>query len=72
MNDSIDPAILDALDAAGLSPAMVARVVGRALAEDLADGPDVTTAATIGADQLGRADAVHRLGRQDPGEPRRR
>ncbi len=60
MNDSIDPAILDALDAAGLSPAMVARVVGRALAEDLADGPDVTTAATIGADQLGRADAVPR------------
>jgi nicotinate-nucleotide pyrophosphorylase (carboxylating) len=60
MSDSIDSAILDALRAAGLSPAMVADVVDRALAEDLADGPDVTTAATVGPDQEGQADAVPR------------
>jgi nicotinate-nucleotide pyrophosphorylase (carboxylating) len=56
----IEPALIDALTAAGLNPASVAHVVGRALAEDLADGPDITTTATIGADQLGRADAVPR------------
>lgn len=56
----IDPAILDAVRAAGLSPATLAHVVGRALAEDLADGPDVTSAATIAADQLGRVDAMPR------------
>jgi nicotinate-nucleotide pyrophosphorylase (carboxylating) len=50
----------DELAAAGLDPAGVAEVVARALAEDLADGPDVTSAATIGADQDGRADAVPR------------
>jgi nicotinate-nucleotide pyrophosphorylase (carboxylating) len=50
----------DELAAAGLDPADVAEVVARALAEDLADGPDVTSAATIGADQAGRADAVPR------------
>jgi nicotinate-nucleotide pyrophosphorylase (carboxylating) len=60
MSEPTDPAILDALRAAGLSPAMVADVVDRALAEDLADGPDVTTAATIGPDQQGRADVVPR------------
>ncbi|HEX8767891.1 MAG TPA: hypothetical protein VF714_05940, partial [Jatrophihabitans sp.] len=60
MSDSIDPAILDALQAAGLSPAMVAEVVDRALAEDLADGPDVTTTATIGSAQVGQARAVPR------------
>ncbi|MGI8667863.1 MAG: carboxylating nicotinate-nucleotide diphosphorylase [Jatrophihabitans sp.] len=57
---TIDPAILAALATAGLSPRLVATVVGRALAEDLADGPDITTAATIAADQTGRADAVPR------------
>jgi len=60
LSDSIDPLISDALQAAGLSPAMVADVVDRALAEDLADGPDVTTAATIGTDQVGQAQAVPR------------
>jgi nicotinate-nucleotide pyrophosphorylase (carboxylating) len=50
----------DELIAAGLDPATVAEVVARALAEDLGDGADVTTAATIGADQIGRADAVPR------------
>jgi nicotinate-nucleotide pyrophosphorylase (carboxylating) len=56
----IDPAILEALAAAGLDPAGVAAVVTSALAEDLADGPDVTSEATIPADQLGRVDAVPR------------
>ena len=50
----------DELAAAGLDPGGVAEVVARTLAEDLADGPDVTSAATIGADQAGRADAVPR------------
>jgi nicotinate-nucleotide pyrophosphorylase (carboxylating) len=57
---AIDSTILDTLQAAGLNPAMVADVVDRALAEDLADGPDFTTAATIGPDQQGQADAVPR------------
>jgi nicotinate-nucleotide pyrophosphorylase (carboxylating) len=60
MSHPMDPAILDALQAAGLSPSLVADVVDRALAEDLADGPDVTTAATIGPEQEGRAEAVPR------------
>jgi nicotinate-nucleotide pyrophosphorylase (carboxylating) len=60
MSYSIDPEILQALEGAGLSQAMVAAVVDRALAEDLADGPDVTTAATIPADQHGEADVVPR------------
>ena len=51
MTDSIDPAILDALRRAGLDPALVADLVDRALAEDLAGGPDVTTAATVPAGQ---------------------
>ncbi|MEO9239232.1 MAG: carboxylating nicotinate-nucleotide diphosphorylase [Jatrophihabitantaceae bacterium] len=57
---SIDPAVLAAISQAGLSPVMVSHVVGRALAEDLADGPDITTTATIEADQLGRVEAVPR------------
>jgi len=60
MTHSIDPAILHALADAGLDPAMVADVVGRALAEDLADGPDVTTTATVPAEQTGRIEAVPR------------
>ncbi len=56
----MDPSLITALADAGLNPATVAHVVGRALAEDLADGPDVTTLATIAADQLGVAEAVPR------------
>jgi len=56
----IDPRLISALTEAGLNPATVAHVVGRALAEDLADGPDVTTLATIGSGQRGRAEAVPR------------
>ena len=60
MTDSIDPAILDALRGAGLDAAQVADLVDRALAEDLAGGPDVTTATTVPAEQTGRAEAVPR------------
>ena len=60
MSDSIDPAILDALDTAGLDTGQVADLVDRALAEDLADGPDVTTAATVAGDQAGQVEAVPR------------
>src|ERR1700712_35383 len=44
-----------ALTGAGLDEAMVAAVIGRALAEDFADGPDVTTAATVPPDALAQA-----------------
>jgi nicotinate-nucleotide pyrophosphorylase (carboxylating) len=57
---SIDPAVLAELTAAGLDPATVTRVVDQALAEDLADGPDLTTTATIPAGQQGRAELVPR------------
>ncbi|MCW2491701.1 MAG: carboxylating nicotinate-nucleotide diphosphorylase [Frankiales bacterium] len=60
LTDSVLTDSLERLADAGLDPAEVADVVIRALAEDLADGPDVTTMATIGAEQLGRADAVPR------------
>ncbi|MDQ2839226.1 MAG: carboxylating nicotinate-nucleotide diphosphorylase [Actinomycetota bacterium] len=60
MSSPIDPDVSNALTEAGLSPLMVAHVVGRALAEDLADGPDITTIATIAADQVGQADVVPR------------
>ncbi len=44
-----------ALAATGLDEATVAAVVSRALTEDFADGPDVTTAATVPADAVGEA-----------------
>jgi nicotinate-nucleotide pyrophosphorylase (carboxylating) len=51
---------LTGLQAAGLDPDMVVDVVGRALDEDLGDGPDVTATATIAASTLGSADAIPR------------
>jgi nicotinate-nucleotide pyrophosphorylase (carboxylating) len=48
------------LAAAGLRPDTVAALVRTALAEDLADGPDVTTGATVPAGVRGRADLVSR------------
>jgi nicotinate-nucleotide pyrophosphorylase (carboxylating) len=48
------------LVAAGLTPDHVAALVRAALAEDLADGPDVTTGATVPAGARGRADLVSR------------
>ncbi len=48
------------LVAASLRPDTIAALVQTALAEDLADGPDVTTAATVPAGARGRADLVSR------------
>jgi nicotinate-nucleotide pyrophosphorylase (carboxylating) len=48
------------LAAAGLDPAQTVALVSAALAEDLAGGTDVTTAATVPAEALGRADLVAR------------
>jgi nicotinate-nucleotide pyrophosphorylase (carboxylating) len=52
---------VDALTAAGLDPVLVADLVTRALAEDLAGGVDVTSAATIPADRTDIGDLVSRV-----------
>lgn len=51
---------LNALAAAGLDPAGVEQVIRRALEEDLAHGPDVTTDATVPADARATGDVVPR------------
>ncbi len=61
----VDPArptelALDALAEAGLDAEGVLAVIDRALAEDLADGPDITTTATIAAEQRATAEVVAR------------
>lgn len=48
------------LTSSGLDPASVVRVIQTGLAEDLADGPDVTTVATIPPGISGTADVVAR------------
>jgi nicotinate-nucleotide pyrophosphorylase (carboxylating) len=48
------------LSSSGLDPASVVRLLRAGLAEDLADGPDVTTAATIPRERMGTADLVAR------------
>jgi len=48
------------LSAAGLDPGAVRSIVLAALAEDLADGLDITTAATVPPGEHGRADLVAR------------
>jgi nicotinate-nucleotide pyrophosphorylase (carboxylating) len=48
------------LRAAGLDPAAISALVAAALAEDLAGGADVTTAATVPGGTRGRADVVAR------------
>ncbi len=48
------------LTAGGLDPAAVTAVVAAALAEDLAGGADITTAATVPASERGRAELVPR------------
>jgi nicotinate-nucleotide pyrophosphorylase len=48
------------LAAAGLDPAAVRQLIETALAEDLADGPDVTTLATIPEWETGTANVVTR------------
>jgi nicotinate-nucleotide pyrophosphorylase (carboxylating) len=52
--------IADALTAVGLDPAEVERVVRRALEEDLAFGPDVTTDSTVSATARSTGDVVPR------------
>nr|MDP9461669.1 nicotinate-nucleotide diphosphorylase (carboxylating) [Actinomycetota bacterium] len=52
--------IADALRAAGLDPAEVEHVVRRALDEDLAFGPDVTTESTVAAPVRSTGDVVPR------------
>ncbi|NEK87196.1 carboxylating nicotinate-nucleotide diphosphorylase [Blastococcus saxobsidens] len=52
--------LTDALRVAGLDPVGVERVVRRALDEDLAFGPDVTTLATVPADARATGDVVPR------------
>lgn len=55
MTATMAAATVDALTVGGLDPHQVAAVIRRALAEDLADGPDVTTAATVPAGQVAEA-----------------
>ena len=52
--------IADALTAAGLDPAEIEAVIRRALDEDLAYGPDVTTVATVPDDASATGDVVPR------------
>lgn len=57
------PPTVDALTMAGLDPAAVSEIVRDALAEDLGpDGLDVTSVATIPAEQAGTGDVVARAG----------
>jgi nicotinate-nucleotide pyrophosphorylase (carboxylating) len=58
---ALRPAVAAALEAAGLDPAEVVRVVRLALEEDLALGPDVTTNATVPAGARARGDVVPRV-----------
>ena len=65
MTPIVDPAAWSAavrkdLDAAGLPADLVASVIRRALAEDFADGPDVTTLSTIDPDLRGRGEVAAR------------
>jgi nicotinate-nucleotide pyrophosphorylase (carboxylating) len=53
--------LVDALIGAGLEPAEVVRVARRALEEDLALGPDVTTDATVPAGARATGDVVPRV-----------
>ncbi|MGY1718363.1 carboxylating nicotinate-nucleotide diphosphorylase [Blastococcus sp. SYSU DS0552] len=54
------PELADLLRDGGLDPTAVERVIRRALDEDLALGPDVTTAATVPADARASGDVVPR------------
>jgi len=57
---SLPEEIAARLSVAGLDPAAVAALIAVALAEDLAGGTDVTTAATVPAGARGQADVVAR------------
>jgi nicotinate-nucleotide pyrophosphorylase (carboxylating) len=60
MTRSMREEIAGALEKAGPDPAEVERVVRRALEEDLAFGPDVTTIATVAEDARATGDVVPR------------
>jgi nicotinate-nucleotide pyrophosphorylase (carboxylating) len=57
---ALRPDLATAFRAGGLDPAEVVRVVRRALEEDLALGPDVTTNSTVPADARATGDVVPR------------
>ncbi|MFG1704866.1 L-aspartate oxidase [Nonomuraea sp. M3C6] len=58
--DAMPPRLAQELTAAGLDPAEVDALIDRALAEDLQEAGDVTSLATIPADQRSVADVVAR------------
>ena len=60
MTDDLRPDIAARLRSCGLDPAEVDRVVRRALEEDLAFGPDVTTLATVSPSARATGDVVPR------------
>jgi nicotinate-nucleotide pyrophosphorylase (carboxylating) len=60
MTGELRPEIAAALQGGGLDVAEVVRVVRRALEEDLAFGPDVTTESTVAADARATGDVVPR------------
>jgi nicotinate-nucleotide pyrophosphorylase (carboxylating) len=57
---SLSPTVVGALEAAGLDPAAVEALVRSTVAEDLDGGVDVTSAATVPADQRSVLDLVAR------------
>jgi nicotinate-nucleotide pyrophosphorylase (carboxylating) len=57
---ALRPTLAAALESAGLDPDEVVGVIRRALAEDLALGPDVTTNSTVPADARSTGDVVPR------------
>jgi nicotinate-nucleotide pyrophosphorylase (carboxylating) len=61
MTSELRPEIAAALHDGGLDVAEVVRVVRRALEEDLAFGPDVTTESTVAADARATGDVVPRV-----------
>jgi nicotinate-nucleotide pyrophosphorylase (carboxylating) len=60
LDDGAGPGPVGALAAAGLDPEYVGDLVRRALAEDLAGGTDVTSVATVPAEQTAVGDLVAR------------
>jgi nicotinate-nucleotide pyrophosphorylase (carboxylating) len=66
---SLSPEIHEALQRTGLDPEYVVSVIHRALDEDLADGPDVTTIATVAEDAVATADFTSRAAGVAAGVP---
>jgi nicotinate-nucleotide pyrophosphorylase (carboxylating) len=60
MTGALRPEIVAALEKNGLDPAEVERVVRRALEEDLALGPDITSLSTVAEDASATGDVVPR------------